>query len=134
LTRAVDLAEKELAAKGNGNWSSREVRAAAKALDEARYAAVERLKLVRYFHRHAHWLQQRFPDAQLRDVEGLVKLVKATIGALRPADTSDLRPRERMRILTLRRPWEIHVELADLNTEAVELAAKIVKSFEGLGI
>jgi len=29
---------------------------------------------------------------------------------------------------------EIHLELADLNAEAVELAAKIAANFEGLGI
>ena len=30
---------------------------------------------IRYFVRHAQWLQDRFPDAALRDVEGLVKLI-----------------------------------------------------------
>ena len=30
---------------------------------------------MRYHHRYALWLQERFPDAELRDVEGLVKLV-----------------------------------------------------------
>jgi type I restriction enzyme M protein len=29
---------------------------------------------------------------------------------------------------------DIHVELADLNREAVELAAKIAANFEGLGV
>ena len=29
---------------------------------------------------------------------------------------------------------DIHIELADLNLEAVELAAKIQKNFEGMGI
>ena len=74
FSRAVDLAEKELGAKENGHWLGREVRAAGRALEETREAAVERLKLVRYFYRHAHWLQERFPQAKLRDVEGLVKL------------------------------------------------------------
>ena len=36
----------------------------------------------RYFVRQADWLEKRFPDAKLRDVEGLVKLVdRATIKA-----------------------------------------------------
>ena len=30
---------------------------------------------MRYFYQQAHWLIERFPDAELRDVEGLVKLV-----------------------------------------------------------
>jgi hypothetical protein len=33
------------------------------------------LRLPRYFVKQADWLQERFPDAKLRDVEGLVKLV-----------------------------------------------------------
>ena len=44
-------------------------------LDEARQVAVEQLKQVRYFWKQARWLTERFPDAKLRDVEGLVKLV-----------------------------------------------------------
>ncbi len=46
-----------------------------KALDEARKEAVEHLRSPRYFWRQACWLQERFPEAELRDVEGLVKLV-----------------------------------------------------------
>lgn len=42
---------------------------------KARAAAVEQLKQVRYFWRQAHWLAERFPDAELRDVAGLVRLV-----------------------------------------------------------
>jgi len=33
---------------------------------------------VRYFWKQAHWLTERFPEAKLCDVEGLVKLVKRT--------------------------------------------------------
>ena len=75
LSRAVEVAENGLDAKHNGILSVREVKAAVKALDEARRAAVEQLRLVRYFHRHALWLHERFPNGELRDVEGLVKLV-----------------------------------------------------------
>ena len=75
FSHAVDLAEKELGAKENGIWSARDVRAAQKALEEARGIATDRLKLVRYFYRHSLWLSERFPDAKLRDVPGLVKLV-----------------------------------------------------------
>ena len=44
-----------------------------KVLDKARKEAVEHLKLPPYFWRQARWLQERFPDAELRDVEGLVE-------------------------------------------------------------
>jgi type I restriction enzyme M protein len=140
VAHAVDLAEKELDAKENENWSSREVKVAAKVLEEARQAAVDQLKLIRYFYRHAHWLQERFPKAELRDVEGLVKLVshdelEKNDWSLTPGRYVGVAPEEEDEDFdfeeTLR---EIHVELADLNAEAVELAAKIAKNFEGLGI
>jgi type I restriction enzyme M protein len=138
--RAVDVAEKDLGAKENGSWSAREVKVAIKALEENRKAAVEQVKLVRYFYRHAHWLQERFPDAKLRDVEGLVKLVSHNqlekndwsltpgryVGVAPEVEDEDFDFEETLR--------EIHVELQDLNTEAVDLAAKIAKNFVGLGI
>ena len=140
FSRTVDLAEKELGAKENGHWSARDVKAAAKAIDEARQHTAEQLKRVRYFHRHALWLSERFPDATLRDVEGLVKLVSFDelekndwsltpgryVGVAKEEEDEDFDFEETLR--------EIHVELADLNAEAIELAAKIAKNFEGLGI
>lgn len=140
FSRAVDLAEKELGAKESEVWPAREVKVAAKVLDEARQTAVEQLKFVRYYHRHAHWLQERFPKAELRDVEGLVKLVSH--GELEKNDWS-LTPGRYVGVApevededfdfeeTLR---EIHVELQDLNAEAGELARMIAKNFEALGI
>ncbi len=137
---AVALAEKELGAKENGIWSGKEVKAALKAIEEARKAAVEQLKLVRYFHRHAHWLQERFPDAKLLDVEGLVKLVshddlRAQDWSLTPGRYVGVSPEEEDEDFdfeeTLR---EIHLELADLNAEAAELAEQIAQNFEALGI
>jgi type I restriction enzyme M protein len=138
--RTVDLAEKEHGAKENGDWSSREVKAAAKAFDEARQNAVERLKLVRYFYRHAHWLQERFPKAELRDVEGLVKLVSYKelekndwslsagryVGVAPEVEDEEFDLEETLR--------EIHIELQDLNSEAADLAEKISKTFGALGI
>lgn len=46
-----------------------------KLLEERRGIATGQLHLIRYFARHARWLQDRFPDGKLRDVEGLVKTV-----------------------------------------------------------
>jgi type I restriction enzyme M protein len=137
---AVDGAEEELGAKENEVWPVREVKTAIKVLDEARQAPVEQLKLVRYFYRHAHWLQERFPDAVLRDVDGLVKLISHDelekndwsltpgryVGIAAEVEDEDFDFEETLR--------EIHVELSDLNAEAVELAAKIAKNFEGLGV
>jgi type I restriction enzyme M protein len=86
------------------------------------------------------WLLDRFPDAELRDVEGLVKLVdRATLEAndwsLSPGRYVGVAPEEVDEDfdfeVALR---EIHVELEDLNTEAIELSARIKQNFEELGI
>lgn len=139
-SRAVDLAEQEFGAKESKLWPVREVKLATRTLDEARQAAVEHLKFVRYFYRNAHWLQDRFPDAELCDVQGLVKLV--THGELEKNDWS-LTPGRYVGVApeeddgnfdfeeTLR---EIHIELQDLTFESGELAVKIAKNFQALGL
>ena len=120
-----------------------ERRAAAKLvkqLDEERKAAVEQLKHAAYFHRQVAWLQDRFPKAELQAVPGLVKLVdraeiEAADWSLTPGRYVGVAPPEEDEDFdfeqTLR---DIHVELGDLNKEAVELAAKIQENFEELGI
>jgi type I restriction enzyme M protein len=140
LSQTIDRADKELGAKENGNWPGREVKAAAKALEDSREAAVEQLNFVRYFYRNARWLQERFPDAELRNVEGLVRV--ATHGEIEKNDWT-LTPGPYVGVAleeededfdfeeTLR---ELHVELEDLNADAVKFAAEITKNFKGLGI
>jgi type I restriction enzyme M protein len=109
-------------------------------LDEERKAAVEQLKHVTYFHRQVVWLQERFPRAELEAVPGLVRLVNrqeiaAADWSLTPGRYVGVAPPEEDEDFdfeaTLR---DIHTELADLNREAVELAAKIQANFEELGI
>ena len=111
-----------------------------KQLDEERKAAVDQLKQAVYFHRQVVWLQDRFPKAELEAVPGLVKLVDVKeieaadwsltpgryVGVAPPEEDEDFDFEQTMR--------DIHTELADLNKEAVELAAKIQKNFEELGI
>jgi type I restriction enzyme M protein len=110
-----------------------------KQLDEERKAAVEQLKHAAYFHRQVAWLQDRFPKAELQAVPGLVKLVdraevEATDWSLTPGRYVGVAPPEEDEDFdfeqTLR---DIHVELADLNKEAADLAAKIQENFEELG-
>jgi type I restriction enzyme M protein len=111
-----------------------------KQLDEARHTAVEQLKACAYTHRQMVWLQERFPKAEMQDVAGLCKVVsradiEAADWSLTPGRYVGVAPAEVDEDFdfeqTLR---DIHVELADLNREAVELAAKIAANFEGLGI
>ena len=119
---------------------TRDITRARKTADEARHLAVEQLKQVRYFWKQAHWLTERFPEAKLRNVEGLVKLVDrkeiaANDWSLTPGRYVGVAPEEVDEDFdfeeTLR---EIHVELEDLNAEAVTLAATIKRNFEELGI
>jgi type I restriction enzyme M protein len=125
--------------KGGGNGVGL-LRRKLKEFDAARGLAVEQLKQVRYFWKQAHWLTERFPEAKLRDVAGLVKLVdvkeiEANDWSLTPGRYVGVAPEEVDEDFdfeeTLR---EIHVELEDLNGEAVTLAATIKKNFEELGI
>ncbi|MBK9187703.1 MAG: N-6 DNA methylase [Phycisphaerales bacterium] len=113
---------------------------AIKDLDEARKALVEQLKLAAYFHKQVTWLHDRFPDARLVDVLGLVKVVsKADIEAadwsLTPGRFVGVAPTEENEDFdfeeTLR---EIHVELVSLNAEAADLARAIQRNFEELGV
>jgi type I restriction enzyme M protein len=111
-----------------------------KELEDERKAAVEQLKQVRYIFKHAHWLQERFPDAALCDVEGLVKLVGVGeiktngwsltpgryVGVAQEIEDEDFDFEETLR--------DIHIELKGLNEEASTLAAQIQKNFEELGI
>lgn len=137
--RLIDVCEGELEAKKSEHWVSRDVIRARKAADLARQIALTQLKQVRYFHKQAVWLTDRFPKAELCDVEGLVKLVdkkdlKANDWSLTPGRYVGVAPEEE--------DWEfdfgealrdIHVGLEGLNAEAVGLAANIKKNFEKLG-
>jgi type I restriction enzyme M protein len=111
-----------------------------KLLDEARKAAVEQLKAGAYFHRQVVWLQERFPNAELQPVLGLVKVVsrediEKADWSLTPGRYVGVAPVEEDEDFdfeqTLR---DIHVELADLNDEAGELAMRIEENFAELGI
>ncbi|AKV66478.1 class I SAM-dependent DNA methyltransferase [Microcystis panniformis] len=141
LGRAIERAEKDLGARDSKLWwNSRELNTLRKEADTSRQNAIEQLKSVRGFYRHAHWLLERFPDAKLRDVEGLVKVVdreelQANDWSLTPGRYVGVSPEEEDEDFdfeeTLR---EIHLELNDLNSEAIRLADEIAKNFEGLGI
>ena len=138
--RTVDIAVKELNAQGSELWANSDVNKANKALDQARVTAIEALRLARYFVRQADWLQERFPEAELRDVEGLVKLATRSeiethdwsltpgryVGVAPEEDDEDFNFEETIR--------SIHVDLKGLNEEAVKLATKIASNFEELGL
>ena len=139
--RAAQLAQ-ELAGEETASefFDRRAVGKLIKQLDEERKAAVEQLKAASYLHRQIAWLQDRFPKAEMQDVPGLCKVVsraeiEAADWSLTPGRYVGVAPTEVDADFdfeqTLR---DIHVELADLNREAVELALMIQENFEELGV
>ena len=138
--RAVDIAVKELDARESDHWVNTDINKARRVLEDARAAGVEALRQARYFVLQADWLQERFPEAELRNVEGLVKLVSRSaieehdwsltpgryVGVVPEVEDEDFDFEETMRY--------IHIDLNRLNEEAAELAAQIARNFKELGM
>ena len=137
--RVVDRAVKELDARGSGLWANADINKARKLLEQARTAATEALRRARYFVRQADWLHERFPNAELCDVAGLVKLVErreieAHDWSLTPGRYVGVAPDEEEEGFDFEEALRsIHVDLKGLNEEAVALAARIERNFEELG-
>lgn len=138
--RVIDVATKELAAKDSELWPSAEINRARKALETARAAAVEALRQTRYFVKQADWLHERFPEGEFRNVEGLVKRVylseiAAHDWSLTPGRYVGVAPEEVDEDFDFEEALRsIHIDLKGLNEEAVELAARIARNFEELGV
>jgi type I restriction enzyme M protein len=137
--RVIDMALKECDAKESELWANGEINKARKALEAARAEAVETLRQTRYFVKQADWLQERFPEAKLQPVAGLVKLVsRAEIEvhdwSLTPGRYVGVAPEEVDEDFDFEEALQsIHIDLKGLNEEAVQLAARIEKNFEELG-
>lgn len=138
--RVVDFAVKELNARKSELWLNTKVNKTRRMLETARDLAVEAVGQVRYFVKQADWLQERFPEAELRDVEGLVKLVdRAEIAehdwSLTPGRYVGVAPEEEDEEFDCDKALRsIHIELQDLNNEATSLATQIARNFEELGV
>ena len=136
--QVVDIATKELEARKSEIWTNSDINAARRSLENARTAGVEALRLTRYFVRQADWLHDRFPDAELRDVEGLVKLVdRAEIEAhdwsLTPGRYVGVAPEEEDEGFDFQEAMRlIHADLSELNEESVNLASQIQQNLEQL--
>ncbi|MEE4013469.1 N-6 DNA methylase [Roseibium sp. FZY0029] len=146
--RVADVAVKELEARDSDLWNNAEINKAKRALvgtnkDNdygARGDVVEALRQARYFVKQADWLQERFPDAVLCDVEGLVKLVNRKDiedhdWSLTPGRYVGVAPDEEDEGFDFEEALRsIHIDLTSLNEEAEELAARIARNFEESGI
>ena len=137
-TRAVELAEKKLDARKQETWDAKEIKKQRDALDIVRDEAIFAIKSTLYVKAQVTWLQSRFPEAVFVDVSGLCKVV--TRDEITQQDSS-LTPGRYVGVTALdgedeedfeERMREIHLELASLNEEAVELAAAIAANFEDL--
>ncbi len=138
--RVVGTAEKEFNAREHEDWDSRAIGRLEKDLDARRKELVEQLKRTAYFERQAHWLLSRFPDAKFVPVAGLCRAVtqqeiETADWSLTPGRYVGVAPADVDEDFDFEQSLkDIHIELADLNEEAVSLAAKIQENFEGLGI
>lgn len=138
--RVMDIAVKELEARDSDHWPNAEITRARKVLESARTDAVEALRLPRYFVKQADWLQEHFPEASLRNVEGLVKVVGrdeivAHDWSLTPGRYVGVAPEEVDEDFDFEEALRsIHIDLKDLNDEASALAIRIAKNFEELGV
>jgi len=143
IQRSTSHAQRAAAAlvKGEEQASTlgiRNVKKYADVLHDAADIAIDRLRDLFHLHHHIVWLQDRFPSAEIEAVPGLCKVVtqreieKADwsltpgryVGVAPPEVDEDFDFEQALR--------DIHAELADLNGEAVELAAKIQKNCEEL--
>ena len=140
VCRVIETCENDCNAKESDAWPGREIVRLRKAADEARQRAVDQLKQVRYYHRQARWLTERFPAGKLGDVLGLVKLVdraeiEANDWSLTPGRYVGVAPEPEDEDFDFEETLRtIHVELEDLNAEAAQLAETIRKNFQELGV
>ena len=149
--RLIETCEKECDAKSSDAWNGRDITRARRAAGETRQDLTKQdeaesvqawgqLRKVRYFWRQARWLTERFPGAELCDIEGLIKLVdraeiEANDWSLTPGRYVGVAPEEEDENFDFGETMRtIHAELEDLNAEAATLAATIRKNFEALGI
>jgi len=138
--RLIDVCLNTHNSKESDEWNTREIANLKKQVEEARDTAVNQLKLARYFYHQAEWLIERFPEGKLRDVEGLVKQVdkaelKENDWSLTPGRYVGVAPEEEDPDFDFSETMQsIHAELADLNTQAADLAKNISENFKKIGI
>jgi type I restriction enzyme M protein len=139
VAAAADTPKEEEPEDSKPTLDLRNARKLAKGLEEQRRGAVEQLKHAAYFHRHIAWLQDRFPDAEICPVPGLVKVVtrkeiERADWSLTPGRYVGVAPAEVDEDFDFEQAiTEIHAELAALNKEAAAVAKTIQQNFEEIG-
>jgi type I restriction enzyme M protein len=134
----VEFADKELKAASLPNWDKRAMANLKKELDEKRQVALDRINDARDSIRYMDWLFSRFPEAELVDVPGLVKLVdRAEIAdndwSLTPGRYVGVAPVEEDEEFDFESIIsQIHEDLSKLNNEAFNLGKLIDKNYADL--
>lgn len=138
LQQVIDEADQQAKEQKDKTWKGSAIRKEKKELDELAAQLKEALDQPVYFEGQAAWLQHRFPDAELVDVPGLVKVVnRETIEAadysLTPGRYVGVSPDEDEEGFDFTATMRgIHSELAELNTQAEALARQIQVNLEEL--
>lgn len=138
---------KELQLNKNKNWKELKIKAELDKLKELQHVLSGNsneeepglLHETRYFWKQAKWLQNHFPDGIYTDVEGLCKIttqkeIQEKEWSLSPGRYVGVGSVEEEDIDYEERLKEIHIELEELNIEAVELANTISENFKSLGL
>ena len=131
LQAVIDEGEQKNKAEKDKTWKGPEIKRRKKALDEAAKILKEQLELAAYFEQQAAWLQLHFPDAELCDVPGLVRVVnleeiKEKDFNLSPARYVGVSPEEDEDGFNFSEIVRgIHTELAELNIKSETLSLMI---------
>ena len=120
-------------------WQCGAIGKARRSLEDARPSAAEAPRQARDLIRWADWLRERFPDAKLPDVGGVVKLAdraetEAHDWSLTPGRYVGVAPDKEDEGFDFEEEVRsIHISLEGLNEEAAVLAAPIARNFGELG-
>lgn len=139
MSRAVQIAavlgsEDALSKQYDRRTAARRI----KQLEEEEKAARDQLQQVTYFHRQMGWLHERFPDAMLRAVPGLCKVVtraeiEAADWSLTPGRYVGVAPAEVDDDFDFEQALQdLHSEISELNQESLSLAQRIELNLSSL--
>ncbi len=131
LSDMITLVDKEVTEDDKKYWIIKEINNLKKDFEDKKQITINELNDLIYIHRNIKWLQEKFPNAELENVEGLVKLVSRKeveendwsltpgryVGISKEPEDEDFDFAETMK--------ELHIELETLNKESIILAKKI---------
>ncbi|MYL35559.1 N-6 DNA methylase [Pontibacillus yanchengensis] len=140
IVSTIEMCEIELSAKTFENWKTREIKKYKESFDDRKKELLRGLRSSIYYFKQILWLQEKFPKAELENVEGLVKLVnledvEKSDWSLTPGKYVGVAPEEEDEDFDFEQTIkDIHLELSDLDDEAKRLADLIQQNFKEMGL